>query len=200
MLVARVDADLRLVECRILRTTPYSLVADLVVEGKDLPPSAAEWRLSGLGMRHVVVKRLPPRRPVQLSKAPVTPDARHSTPARHLSSTEQRLWADRTRRATPAPHASSPHTSGGNPASSSSASVSAPSPKVTDEPSEDVEIRVRRRAHPKLVTAASSCSPSSQASASAAASTSSAPRRPGGIQTFMKPAMKPSLKGPPLSS
>ena len=60
-LVAKADRDLRIVESRVVRTTYDSLLADLVVEGKDL--AGDEWRFSDLGMRTVVIKKLLPRRP-----------------------------------------------------------------------------------------------------------------------------------------
>ena len=72
-LLAKVDRDLRLVESRAARTTYDSLVADLVVEGKD--PAGDEWRFFDLGMRMVVIKKLLPRRPAPAPAVRVPPVA-----------------------------------------------------------------------------------------------------------------------------
>ena len=91
LLVARIDADLRFVGARVIRTSRYTMVVDIDVVGSLLPD--ASFRFDDLGMLPVVVKRLPPRRSV----APVVralPKSAVPAPRRPLSSDERVSWAD----------------------------------------------------------------------------------------------------------
>ena len=94
-LVAKVDRDLRLVESRVVITTYDSLVANLVVESKDL--AGDEWRFSDLGMRTVVIKKLLPRRPAPVPAVRVPPVAPLPAPRRPLSGAERVSWAEKAR-------------------------------------------------------------------------------------------------------
>ena len=101
LLVAKVDCDLRIVESRVIRTTYDSLVANLVVEGKDL--AGDEWRFSDLGMRLVVIKKLLPRRPAPAPAVRVPPVAHLPAPRRPLSGAERVTWAEKARGSGPSP-------------------------------------------------------------------------------------------------
>jgi hypothetical protein len=196
LLLARVDPDLSLVGHRVLRTTYDSLVADLMVEGKDLSTSAQEeWCFYGLGTRPVIVKKLQPRRPVPVPRVAVSPTGPRVVLKRPFSGAERVTWADRVRR--PPLPVDGMQLDGGLDSTATGGSLPSVTPAAVPE---DAEIPLRRR--PKAAATSSTTPPSrlSPASASPAAPAVPAPkppRRTGKIQSFMQPVSAPrSPKAP----
>ena len=191
-----------------MRTTYDSLVADLVVAGKDL--TGEEWRLSGLGMRLVVVKKLLARRPAPAPAVRVTPVAPLPALRRPLSGLEKVSWAEKARGSDPAlmqVEAGEP-TPAQSSASSSVAPSCAPGVPSVATPADDDEIPVRRRPRvkaPAISPGAPSSSPSRRTPIAVkpapSAPTSIAPRRRGDIKTYLAPVAAPSpAPCPPAST
>ena len=90
LVVARIDGSLRLLTSRVIRTSRFSMVVDLDVVGPAV--SGDLWRLDGLGMHPVVIKRVQRRGPIQ-PPVRVSPTAAVPVPRRPLSPSEQVSWA-----------------------------------------------------------------------------------------------------------
>ena len=95
--VDALGGGLTLVEARVLDLFAFSANVDLVVSGSLV---GDQWVLRDLGLRPVVVKRLPPRQMGQ--RLPLAPAARVPAPRRVLSGGEKLSWAERVRAPPPA--------------------------------------------------------------------------------------------------
>jgi hypothetical protein len=95
--VDALGGGLTLVETRVLDLFAFSANVDLVVSGSLV---GDQWVLRDLGLRPVVVKRLPPRHMGQ--RLPLAPAARVPAPRRVLSGEEKLSWAERVRAPPPA--------------------------------------------------------------------------------------------------
>ena len=209
MLVARVDADLKLVGHRIWGSTfDGYLTVGLTMEGKEFSPgSPEEWRFSGLGLHPVVLKRLEPRRPAATLTTSVVHSARPPAPRRPLTSVEQVSWADRVRRSEAA-------RGDGQPAAAPSTSSARPTPSppvpasASVAISEDAEIPLRRRPRaafpavaqpPPPPQRAPQHRPPQQRQDLALAKPSVPPRRKGGSQASAHPTAQASRSSSPVS-
>jgi len=185
---------LKVIDRRVLRTTYDSLVVDLMVEGPALPGN--EWRLSGLGSRLVLVKRVASRRSVPVA-APLLPTSRVPPPRRPLTSGEHSSWASVVRGG---PSDAAPMEVEGSLPPPVPAPTSAPL-EVSSAIPEDAEIPLRRRpaqrphAGASATSSALASAPPAGVKPSAASSSSStaskkAPR--GGISAFFPKAPRAS--------
>ena len=141
-LVSRLDADLQLVSSRVAWfTSPLFAVVDLEVSSPDPVGDDASWQLLDLGIRPVVVKRLPPRRP-QLPIQVLSPGDPLPRPRQPLTREQQLSWAERARGSgplTPTPSASATPSVSRGPAAST-----LPVTAATAVIPEDAEIPTQR--------------------------------------------------------
>ena len=170
LLVARIDENLRLVSSRVIRTSRFAMVVDMEVVGPAL--STAFWRLEGLGMHPVVVKKVERRAPT-VAAVRVSPTAPVPAPKRPLTPGERASWASvvRASNTTPVPVAPVP-------ISAAPSSAPAQASLLDDDVEGEVPPRTSRKSKNPNPSMKAPAPPSSNARPASGASSSSVSTRP----------------------